>query len=130
VEPAPPLPAAVSPGEARRLLARAFKGAASEKVAVLHLDADRRLLALHEYQGSANSAEVPLRAIVAEALRLGTSFLVMAHNHPSGDADPSAEDLRVSRIVADTARNLDIRLVDHIIFAGKDVQSLRDRGLL
>lgn len=103
---------------------------ASEKIAVLHLDADRRLLALRQYRGSANTAEVPLRSIIGEALRLGTSFLVMAHNHPSGDANPSAEDLRVSRIVADTARNLGIRLIDHIIFAGKDAQSLRDLGLL
>ena len=119
-----------SPDEARRLLAPLFNGAAAEKIAVLHLGDDRRLLGLRDYPGGSADAELPLRAVVEEALRLGTTALIIAHNHPSGDADPSAEDLRVSRLLADTARNLGIRLIDHLIFAGEDVRSLRELGLL
>lgn len=119
-----------SPDEARRQLAPVFAEAAIEKVAVLHLDDERLLLAQREYPGGVRDAELPLRAIMEEALRLGTSALVIAHNHPSGDPDPSAEDLRVSRVLADTARNLGIRLIDHLIFAGQEVRSLRDLGLL
>ena len=119
-----------SPDDARALLAPIFAGASSEKIAVLHLGDDRLLLAFHEYPGGVQDAELPLRAVMEEALRLGTSALIMAHNHPSGDPDPSAEDLRVSRLLADTARNLGIRLIDHLIFAGNDVRSLRDLGLL
>jgi DNA repair protein RadC len=124
------LPTISSPDEARRLLAPLFDGDAAEKIAVLHLGDDRRLLALREYLGGAADAELPLRAVMEEALRLGTAALIIAHNHPSGDADPSAEDLRVSRLLADTARNLGIRLIDHLIFAGDDVRSLRGLGLL
>ena len=97
---------------------------------VLHLDEGQGLLALREYPGGANEADLPLRTVVEEALRLGTAGVVVAHNHPSGDATPSAEDLRVSRIMADTLRNLGMRLVDHLIFAGGDVRSLRDLGLI
>ena len=119
-----------SPDDARLLLAPLFEAATAEKIAVLHLDAERRSLAVREYPGGIDNAELPLRQIVEEALRLGTASLIVAHNHPSGEPDPSAEDLRVSRLLADTARNLGIRLIDHFIFAGKDVRSLRDLGLL
>jgi DNA repair protein RadC len=130
VDPAHPPITVSSPAEAQGLLAPSFDGAAAEKIVVLHLDDQRRLLALREYPGGTGEADVPLRVIIEEALRLGTSGLVIAHNHPSGDPDPSAEDLRVSRIVAATARNLGIRLIDHIIFAGGDTRSLRELGLL
>jgi DNA repair protein RadC len=119
-----------SPEDARALLAPLFTAAVAEKVAVLHLGESQQLLAMREYPGGASEAELPLRNVVEEALRLGTTALIIAHNHPSGDPDPSAEDLRVSRILADTARNLGIRLIDHLIFAGEDVRSLRDLGLL
>ena len=119
-----------SPDDARRLLAPRFHEAASEKVVVLQLDDARRLLAAREYPGSADAADLPLREIVADALRLGSTSLVLAHNHPSGDAEPSEADLRTSRLLADTARNLGMRLIDHLIFAGEDVRSLRDLGLL
>ena len=119
-----------SAADARHLLAPLFEGAAAEKIAVLHLDGDGRLLALREYPGSVDEVELPTRAIIADALRLGSSGLIVAHNHPSGDAQPSEQDLRVSRILADTARNLGIRFVDHLIFAGSDTLSLRNLGLL
>lgn len=126
-----PLPARVSsPDQARRLLAPLFGDAAAEKIAVLHLGDDRQLLALRDYPGGAADAELPLRAVMEEALRLGTVGLILAHNHPSGDPEPSAADLRVSRLLADTARSLGIRLIDHLIFAGDDVRSLRELGLL
>ncbi len=119
-----------SPADARSLLEPSFADASAEKIVVLHLDSDRRLLALREYPGLANEAELPIRLVIEDALRLGASFLLLAHNHPSGDADPSEQDLRVSRLLADTARALGIRLIDHLIFAGGDVRSLRELGLL
>jgi DNA repair protein RadC len=130
VDPAPKLVTVNSPDAARSLFAPCFAGAAAEKIVVLHLSDERRLLALREYPGGSSEAELPLRMIFEEALRLGTSGFVIAHNHPGGDPDPSEEDLRVSRVVADTARNLGMRLIDHIIFAGGDARSLRDLGLL
>lgn len=126
-----PLPASIrSPGEARHLLAPEFAAVAGEKIIVLHLGEEHRLLAVHEYPGETEDAVLPLRTVIGQALQLGTTGLIVAHNHPSGNADPSPEDLRVSRVLADTARNLDIRLIDHFIFAGNEVSSLYDLGLL
>jgi DNA repair protein RadC len=128
--PQEPSPTISSPADALALLRPLFDGAAAEKVAVLHLARDRRLLAVREYPGGASEADLPLRLVVEEALRLGTDGFIIAHNHPSGDPDPSSEDLRVSRLLAYTARNLGMRLIDHLIFAGNDTRSLRDLDLL
>ncbi|HEY0026347.1 MAG TPA: JAB domain-containing protein [Allosphingosinicella sp.] len=119
-----------SPDDARRLLGPCFREAEAEKVVILHLNGERRLLALREYPGSADAADFPLRAVIEEALRLGSAELIVAHNHPSGDPQPSDADLRTSRLLAETARNLGMRLIDHLIFAGDDVRSMRDLGLL
>jgi DNA repair protein RadC len=130
VEPDRPHSSIRSPADALALLGPVFVGATAEKIAVVHLDSERRPLAVREYRGSTDRAELPLREVIEDALRLGSTVLIVAHNHPSGDADPSAEDLRVSRLLGDTARNLGIRLLDHIIFAGAETRSLRELGLL
>ena len=56
--------------------------------------------------------------------------IVLAHNHPSGDARPSDSDCRATRRLATAAEALDCTLVDHLIFAGDDCTSLRRMGLL
>ena len=126
----PPSEYVRSPDDARRLLRHHFLSAETERVVVLHVGDAQRLLALREYPGSTDAADLPLRAIIEDALRLGSTGMVLAHNHPSGDAEPSEADLRTSRLLADTARNLGMRLIDHLIYAGEDVRSLRDLGLL
>jgi len=116
--------------DAADLLAPLFAGRASETVAAMHLDVAGRVLAVSDYPGEQASAELPLRAIVADALRLGTRALVLAHNHPGGDPAPSEEDLAVTRRLAAVVEPLGIRLHDHLIFAGGDCSSLRGLGLL
>jgi DNA repair protein RadC len=101
-----------------------------EKIVVLHLTRDRSVIAVVEYGGEAAHAELPLRQIMGEALRLGSEGLVVAHNHPSGDPEPSAEDLSATRELTATARSLAIALHDHLIFAGGEWRSLRQMGLL
>jgi DNA repair protein RadC len=131
VEPQPPFSHSIrSAEEASRLLAPRFHDAEAEKIFVLHLDGERRVLGVGEYPGSTDAADLPLRAIIEEALRLGSYELILAHNHPSGDPQPSEADLRASRLLAETARNLGLRLIDHLIFAGEDMRSLRELGLL
>ena len=116
--------------DAARLLASCFAGAVEERIAVLHLGAERELLAISEHPGSSDAAELPLRAIVGEALRLEASAMIVAHNHPSGDARPSDADIDATRILAETLRRLDIRLLDHLIFAGAESASFRALGLI
>jgi DNA repair protein RadC len=101
-----------------------------EKIVVLHLTRDRSVIAVAEYAGEAAHAELPLRQIMGEALRLGSEGLVVAHNHPSGDPEPSEADLSATRELAATARSLGIALHDHLIFAGGEWRSQRQMGLL
>ena len=112
------------------LLAPLFNGRVGEVVAVVHLDGGRRVLEVAEYDGEADSAALPFRAIVEDAFRLGSEALVVAHNHPRGDSRPSEEDLAVTRKLAQVVVPLGIRLDDHLIFAGRDCRSLRGLGLL
>lgn len=115
---------------AAELLSPLFHGLLEEAVAVLHLDGDRQVLAVMQFDGEARSAELPIRRIVEEALRLGSAALVLAHNHPSGAPSPSKDDLAVTRRLAQVAEPLGIRLHDHLIFAGSHCLSLRGLGLL
>jgi DNA repair protein RadC len=73
---------------------------------------------------------VPLRAIIRDALLLDAAALIMAHNHPSGSAEPSPADKAATRRLAELARPLGIRLIDHLIFAAGGVTSFRALGLL
>jgi DNA repair protein RadC len=113
------------------LLEPLFQDAAEEKVAILHLDSERRMIALvEEAPGGEGQVELPVRSILATGLRLGAAGMVIAHNHPSGDPRPSAEDVRATRVLAASARAVGICLHDHLIFAGGECRSFRQLGLL
>jgi DNA repair protein RadC len=105
-------------------------GAEAEKIVVIHLTRERRAIGVSQYAGEGRRAELPLRLIVEEALRLNSEGMVVAHNHPSGDPEPSEADLEATRELAATARSLGIALHDHLIFAGGEWRSLRQMGLL
>lgn len=114
------------------LLVPLFRLPQAEKVVALHLDSERRLIATTEGgQGGADEVELPVRAIIADALRFGAAGLIVAHNHPSGDLRPSAADLSATRALAATACSLGIDLHDHLIVGRDgDCRSLRALGLL
>jgi DNA repair protein RadC len=95
------------------------------------LDARGGLLGMRHIPSSSFSAvDVPIRTVVADALAFDARAVVMAHNHPSGDPEPSAQDLRVTRRIAITLDALGVRLIDHLVLAGDVVTSFRARGLL
>ncbi len=117
--------------QAADLFAPLFTSDERETVAVIHLAPDRRLLALTvEEPGSEDEAELPIGSIIAKALRIGASSIVVAHNHPSGNPNPSAADEAATRALATAAAGVDPRLHDHIIFAGGDCRSFLSLGLL
>ena len=116
--------------DAADLIAPRLTGSAIELLAVAHLDAAGRLLALDVTEAAADSVALPIRAIVARALALDARGLVVAHNHPSGDASPSVADITGTRRLALTCAAIDLRLYDHLIFAGGDCTSFRLEGLL
>jgi len=114
------------------LLAPLFADAGREKLAVLHLDKDRALIAIEEHDigGGADEIVLPIREIFSAALRHGAVGLVIAHNHPSGDPRPSRADKAATRRLAETAGVLAFVLHDHLIFAGGECLSFRQLGLL
>jgi DNA repair protein RadC len=116
---------------AAALLAPCFEGLAHEEVRVLHLDAELGLIGLSmAAAGQPDAVRMPVRALIAEALAVGTSALVIAHNHPSGDPRPSPADRRATQQLGEIARALDIRLIDHLVFAAARWTSFRAMGLL
>ena len=71
-----------------------------------------------------------IRTIAVDALAFGAVGVVMAHNHPSGDATPSARDVAFTRAVAAGLRTLDVALLDHLVVASDQVTSLRAMGMV
>jgi DNA repair protein RadC len=123
--------AIVTAQDAAELLAPLFAGEAGERLAVLHLDAAQRLIALDERAGAGPDAvDLPMRDIFLAALDHGAVGLVIAHNHPSGDPLPSRADVEATRRLAETSATLGIRLHDHLIFADGACRSFRELGLL
>ena len=106
-----------------------FIGRRSEMVYFLCLDAKCKVLGCREIgEGSVNSANVPIRRIVETALGLNATSVVLAHNHPSGIALPSGEDVLTTHRVAAALSTVDIVLVDHIVVADDDYVSMVQSG--
>ncbi|WP_158212186.1 JAB domain-containing protein [Sphingomonas dokdonensis] len=103
----------------------------TEQVRVLHLNA-RKVLIKDEIfsEGTVNQATVHVRELVARCLELGTSAIILAHNHPSGDPTPSRADIALTQQVIDAARHFDIQVHDHLIIGLGEHVSLRSRGLM
>jgi len=118
--------------DAARLLVPLFASGEGEKLVTAHLDLEQRLIETVEgANGSHDEVELPIRAIIADALRLGSAAIIIAHNHPSGDPNPSREDIEATRELAATACSLGIQLHDHLIVGqGGDCRSMRALGLL
>ena len=107
-----------------------FVGRRNETVFLLCLDAKCKVLGCKEVgEGSVNSASVPIRRIVEMALSMNATSVVLAHNHPSGLAIPSGEDVQTTRRLAAALDTVDITLADHIVVADDDYVSLAQSGL-
>ncbi len=106
-----------------------FFGRGVETIFLLCLDAKCKVLCCKEIgEGSVNSAGISVRKIVETALAANATSVVLAHNHPSGIALPSPEDLHTTKRVAMALKAVDIQLVDHIIVADDDYISLAASG--
>ncbi len=101
-----------------------------EILRVVHFDRSCAVLSIEAYNGGPTSVAMPVRTIIADALRLRSAGLLLSHNHPSGDPTPSREDIAATRRLARAADLLGIRVHDHIVSgAGRSV-SFRSAGLL
>lgn len=102
-----------------------FYGRRNETVYILCLDAKCKVLCCRKLgEGDANSANVPVRRAVEIALNVNATTVILAHNHPSGVAVPSAEDVAATERLAGALGAMDILLADHIIVADNDFVSM------
>jgi DNA repair protein RadC len=107
-----------------------FFGRVNETVYLLCLDAKCKVIGCRKVgEGSVNSANVPIRRIVEMALEANATSVVLAHNHPSGLALPSGDDVQTTCRLAMALNAVEIELVDHIIVADEDYVSLAQSGL-
>jgi len=117
---------------ARAFFSGCFAGSdpSRESLWVAHLDEDSNCLHLSRHPGDETGTDFPLRAIVADAALRGSSAILLAHNHPSGDPTPSDGDKRATRRLACAAEALDCTIADHLVFGGSKCASFRRLGLL
>ena len=82
------------------------------------------------FEGTLTTSAVYPREVVKRALDHDAAALVFAHNHPSGNPNPSEDDLSITKKLKDAAEAIDISIHDHLIIAGNDVYSFADHGLI
>ncbi len=106
-----------------------FRNLRDENVLMLCLDAKGKLLCCREVgKGSVNASSISTRRIAEIALGVNATAVVLAHNHPSGIAIPSAEDLSTTLQIAQALRAVDVILLDHIVVADEDYVSMAQSG--
>lgn len=118
-----------SPVEVRGFFRDKLAGLEREVFAVAFLDTRHRLIDYAElFFGTVDGAEVHPRIVVREALLRNAAALVIAHNHPSGNAEPSAADRALTTRLKQALTLVDVRLLDHIIVGGHETVALAERG--
>ncbi|MFK7912415.1 MAG: DNA repair protein RadC [Pseudomonadales bacterium] len=109
----------------------AIGGADREIFGCLFLDARHRPLAFEElFLGSVDRAHVHPRIVLKRALTYNAAAIILAHNHPSGDCQPSTSDIRLTTMLRDLLAQIDVRVVDHLIVTRGGGASMAQLGLL
>jgi DNA repair protein RadC len=102
-----------------------------ERVRVLYLDTRNRLIMDHHVgDGSIDEAAIHPREVVRKALDVGATALILVHNHPSGNPEPSRADIDITRRIAEAGRLLGIVVHDHVIVGRDGHVSLKAKGLI
>jgi DNA repair protein RadC len=105
-------------------------GLPHEVFLAMWLDAQNRLITTEElFRGTLTQTSVYPREVVKRALAHNAAAVILAHNHPSGVAEPSAADVSLTRVLKEALNLVDVRLLDHFIVAGTEQPlSLAERG--
>jgi DNA repair protein RadC len=120
-----------APGKARDFLALQLGERTQEVFAVLFLDGQHRLLQFEElFTGTLAQTSVYPREVVRRALALNAGAVILAHNHPSGVAEPSRADEYLTQTLKSALQLVDVRVLDHLVVGRGEVVSLAERGLL
>lgn len=99
-----------------------------EHVLALHLNSKNRILCFEQVSiGSMNASVVHPREVYKSALLSSAAGIILVHNHPSGDTNPSQEDIEITKRLKEVGELIGIRLIDHVII-GDDYRSLAESG--
>ena len=102
-----------------------------EEVRVLFLNAKNMLLANEAmWRGSVDEASVHVREVIARAIALGATAIIIVHNHPSGDPSPSQQDIRLTKDLVEAGRHMKIVVHDHVIVGSQGRSSMKALGLI
>jgi DNA repair protein RadC len=120
-----------SPAKVKDYLQLQLGGREHEVFAVLFVDAHSRLLRLEEmFRGTLSQTSVYPREVARRALELGAAAVILAHNHPSGAAEPSRADELLTQTLKSALALVDVRVLDHLVVGQAAVVSFAERGLL
>lgn len=120
-----------SPKAAQEYLQLQLGSRPHEVFAVMFLDSQNRLIAMEDmFRGTLNQATIYPREIVVRALHHHAAAVVLAHNHPSGNAEPSRADIELTRTVLTALALVDVRVLDHFVVTRNGAVSLAQEGLM
>lgn len=120
-----------SPNDARQYFIFKLALLEHEVFSVLLLDNQHRLLGYEQlFRGSLREVNIYPREVVKLSLRYNAAALILVHNHPSGDTEPSTADCNITQRLKAALDLIDVRILDHFIVAGSQTTSLAERGLL
>ncbi len=101
-----------------------------ETFSIICLDINKRFITMEQiFRGTIDSATIYPRDLVEKSLSVGASFVIIAHNHPSGISKPSKEDVEITKILYKAFLMVNIKMIDHIIVAGNSIYSFRESGI-
>jgi len=119
------------PSAVKRFLTLILKGRHRETFTCIYLDTQHRVIAVDElFEGTIDGASVYPREVVINALKNKAAAVIFAHNHPSGVAEPSQADLRITQRLIAALKVVDIMVLDHMVVGDAHVVSFAERGLL
>ncbi len=119
-----------SPEDIVAILSSEMAALDQEELRVVLLNTKNEVLRIVTvYRGSVNAAQIRVSEVFKEAVRQNAPSLVIAHNHPSGDPTPSADDVAVTRELVKAGQILDIEVLDHLVIGDGRHVSMRRRGL-
>src|SRR4051812_14184979 len=120
-----------SPQEVRSYLALNLQELEYEVFWCVYLDAQNRVLAAEElFRGTLTQTSVFPREVVKRALHFNAAAVILAHNHPSGIAEPSRADEALTQTLKHTLALVDVKVLDHFVIGGDAAMSFAERGLL
>ncbi|MDH5184590.1 MAG: DNA repair protein RadC [Gammaproteobacteria bacterium] len=120
-----------SPDDTRNYLSAQLRHYPYEVFACLFLDNRNRVIAFEElFRGTINGSSVHPREVIRRALEHNAAALILAHNHPSGVAEPSQADRQLTERLKETLGQVDVRVLDHIVVGDGEQVSFAERGWL